>query len=184
MIGEPSGDQRYKMEALSDQKQSVCQSVPRWRAITWKLLPLHPWNHLSPPFAQWRPLMHLPYRLQRNNFPFQSAKSLVWKIQLRLSNISLTLVSWNKFINTLNALLYSRRLKRPFYSCALNCQAFNMEWGWRWPCWDRDQHLVSRIPKQFTYEKQQGLYHNKVTQTLTPVKMLGNQARDCKMDFY
>ena len=22
---------------------------------------------------------------------------------------------------------------RPFYSCVLSCQAFDLEWGWRWP---------------------------------------------------
>ena len=39
---------------------------------------------------------------------------------------------------------------RPFYSFVLGCQAFNLEWGWRWLCCDRDQYLVSVITKQFT----------------------------------
>ena len=45
---------------------------------------------------------------------------------------------------------YSTRMKlsldinnRPFYSCVLKCQAFDLEWGWRWPCCDKDQYLVS-----------------------------------------
>ena len=37
--------------------------------------------------------------------------------------------------------------------------------------------------RQFTFEKQRGLYHNKVTLSLTLVKRLGNQARNCKMDY-
>ena len=38
---------------------------------------------------------------------------------------------------------------RPFYSCVLthSCQAFNLEWGWRWPCCDGDQYLVGMITK-------------------------------------
>ena len=36
---------------------------------------------------------------------------------------------------------------RPFYSCVLSCQAFDLEWGWRWPCCDRDQYLVCMITK-------------------------------------
>ena len=70
---------------------------------------------------------------------------------------------------------------RPFYSCVLTCLAFDLEWGWSWPC-DGDQYLVSMITKSFTFEKQQGLYHSKVTHSLTPVQRLGNQARNYKMD--
>ena len=47
----------------------------------------------------------------------------------------------------------------------------------------RDQFLVSITTRQCTFEKQQGLYHNKVSLSLTPVKRLGNQARNCKMDY-
>ena len=65
----------------------------------------------------------------------------------------------------------------------LNYQAFDLEWGWRWPCCDRDQYLVSIITRQFAFEKQQDLYHNKVTLSLTPIKRLGNQPRNCKMDY-
>ena len=72
---------------------------------------------------------------------------------------------------------------RPFYSCVLSSQAFDLEWGWRWPCCDRDQYLVSMIIKKFAFEKQQGLYHNKVYLNLTPVQRLGNQAHNCKMDY-
>ena len=64
----------------------------------------------------------------------------------------------------------------------LNCQAFDLEWGWRWPCCDRDEYLVSIITRKFAFEKQQDLYHNKVTLRLTPIKRLGNQPRNCKMD--
>ena len=46
-----------------------------------------------------------------------------------------------------------------------------------------DQYLVGITTRQFTFEKQQGLYHNKVTLSLTLVKRLGNQARNCKMDY-
>ena len=35
----------------------------------------------------------------------------------------------------------------PFSSYVLSCQAFDLEWGWRWPCFDRDQFLVSMITK-------------------------------------
>ena len=36
---------------------------------------------------------------------------------------------------------------RPFYNCVLSCQAFDLEWGWKWPCCDKDQYLVSMITK-------------------------------------
>ena len=39
---------------------------------------------------------------------------------------------------------------KPFYSCVLSCQSLNLEWGWRWPCFDRDQYLVSITTRQFT----------------------------------
>ena len=71
---------------------------------------------------------------------------------------------------------------RPSYSCVLSCQAFDLEWGWSWPCCDRDQCLVSIITRQCTFEKQQGLYHNKVTLSLTPVERLGNQVHNCKIN--
>ena len=51
-------------------------------------------------------------------------------------------------------------LNRPFYSYVLICQAFDLEWGWSWPCCDRDQYLVCIITKSFTFEKQQGLFHH------------------------
>ena len=73
---------------------------------------------------------------------------------------------------------------RPFYKCVLSCQALDLEWSWSWPCCDRDQYLVSMITKSFTFEKQQGLYHNKVNLSLTPVQRLGNQTHNCKMDYY
>ena len=37
--------------------------------------------------------------------------------------------------------------KMPFYSCVLSHQAFDLEWGWRWPCCNGDQCLVSMITK-------------------------------------
>ena len=40
------------------------------------------------------------------------------------------------------------------------------------------------ITKKLAFEKQQGLYHNKVTLSLTPVQKPGNQAHICKMDYY
>ena len=40
------------------------------------------------------------------------------------------------------------------------------------------------ITKKLAFEKQQGLYHNKVTLSLTPVQRPGNQAHICKMDYY
>ena len=33
----------------------------------------------------------------------------------------------------------------PFYSCILRCKVFDLEWGWGWPCCDRDQYLDSMI---------------------------------------
>ena len=40
------------------------------------------------------------------------------------------------------------------------------------------------ITKSFAFEKQQGLHHNKVNLSLTPVKRLGNQAPNCKLDYF
>ena len=73
--------------------------------------------------------------------------------------------------------------KRPFYSCVLSCQAFDLEWGWRWPCCDRDQYLVSMISNQFKFEKQQCLYHNKINLSLTSIQRVGRQAGNCKMGY-
>ena len=70
--------------------------------------------------------------------------------------------------------LFGMVLNRPFHS-VLSCQAFDLEWGWKGPCCDRDQYLVSIITRQFTFEKQQCLWHNKVTLSFTPVKRLSNQ---------
>ena len=39
------------------------------------------------------------------------------------------------------------------------------------------------MTKSFKFEKQQRLYHNKVTLSLTPVQRLCNQARNCKLDY-
>ena len=83
----------------------------------------------------------------------------------------------------LHAIWHRKETNRPYYSCVHSCHAFDLEWGWRWPCCNRDQYLVSITTRQFTFEKQQGLYHNKVTLSLTPVKRLGNQVRNCKMDY-
>ena len=41
-------------------------------------------------------------------------------------------------------------LSKPLYSCVHSCQAFDLEWGWRWLCCDRDQYLVSMITQQFS----------------------------------
>ena len=73
--------------------------------------------------------------------------------------------------------------KRPFYFCVLSCQAFDLEWGWRWPCCDRDQFLVSMISNQFKFDKQQCLYHNKVNLSLTSIQRVGRQAGNCKMGY-
>ena len=75
-------------------------------------------------------------------------------------------------------------VNRPFYSCVLGCQAFDLERGWRWPCCGIDKYLVSITTRQFTFEKQQGLYHNKVNLSFTPDQRLGNQAGNCKLDYY
>ena len=40
------------------------------------------------------------------------------------------------------------------------------------------------IKKSSTFEKQQSLYHNKVIPSLTPIQTLGNQAYNCKMNFF
>ena len=77
-----------------------------------------------------------------------------------------------------------KKMNGPFYSCALSCQAFNLEWGWSWPCCDKDQYLVSMITKSPAFEKRQSLYHNKVTLSLTLVQRLGNQACNCKVDYW
>ena len=69
---------------------------------------------------------------------------------------------------------FAGEANRPFYSCVKFNQAFVWKWGWGWPWNDRDAKLVSMITEWFTYEKQQGLYHNKVNSSLTPVQRLGN----------
>ena len=33
----------------------------------------------------------------------------------------------------------------PFYSCILRWKVFDLEWGWEWPCCDKDQCLDSMI---------------------------------------
>ena len=43
--------------------------------------------------------------------------------------------------------------------------------------------LVGMITKSFAFEKQQDLYQKKATFSRTPVQRLGNQARNCKMDY-
>ena len=66
-------------------------------------------------------------------------------------NLSLHLLSfWLKLVQ------WVLGHNRPFYSCILSC-------------------LFSIITKQYTFEKQQGLYYNMVTLSLTPFKRLGNQ---------
>ena len=77
-----------------------------------------------------------------------------------------------------------KKMNGPFYSCALSCQAFDLEWGWSWPCCDKDQYLVSMMTKSPAFEKRQSLYHNKVTLSLTLVQRLGNQACNCKVDYW
>ena len=77
-----------------------------------------------------------------------------------------------------------KKMNGPFYSCALSCQAFDLEWGWSWSCCDKDQYLVSMITKSPAFEKRQSLYHNKVTLSLTLVQRLGNQACNCKVDYW
>ena len=72
---------------------------------------------------------------------------------------------------------------RSFYSCVLSCQAFDLEWGWRWPCSDKDQYIVGMITEWFTFEKQQCLYDNKVTLSHTSNQRLDNQACNCKTDY-
>ena len=63
---------------------------------------------------------------------------------------------------------------RPFYSCVLSCQAFDLEGGSRWPCCDRNQYPVNTITNYL---------QNKVNLSLTPVQRLGNQAHNSKMDY-
>ncbi|PFX16611.1 Elongation factor G, mitochondrial [Stylophora pistillata] len=71
----------------------------------------------------------------------------------------------------------------PFYSCGLGGQAFKQEEAMGDPSCDRDLSLDSMITKKFAFEKQQHLYHNKVTLTLTPVQRLGHQAHNCEKDY-
>lgn len=40
------------------------------------------------------------------------------------------------------------------------------------------------ITESFTFEKQQGLYHNKFNLSLTSIQRLGRQSGNCKMDYY
>ena len=72
---------------------------------------------------------------------------------------------------------------RPFCSCVHICQAFDVKWSWRWPCRNRNQYLVSTVTKWFIFEKQQRLYHNKATLSLTPIQRLGNQAHHYDIDY-
>ena len=59
------------------------------------------------------------------------------------------------------------------YSSVLSCQAFDLEWGWKWPCCDGDQYQVSMMTKSFAFEKQQRLYHNKLRSPLASLPFRG-----------
>ena len=80
---------------------------------------------------------------------------LFWFLFALIWNNGITTCLWNSFkIKTmhhfstlLHIVLYDTCFKRPFYSCVLSCQAFYLEWGWRWPWCDRDQYPVSMITK-------------------------------------
>ena len=106
-----------------------------------------------------------------------------WHTQLHLMCRFFVLPTFWHYPCSINLMKSLLILNRPFYSYVLSCQAFNLGWGWSWPCCDRDQYLVCIITKSFTFEKQQGLFHNLVTLSLTPVQRLGNQACNCKMDY-
>ena len=81
----------------------------------------------------------------------------ITRMERQKENIWNYMISWN----------------RPFYSCVLSCLAFVLERGWRWLCFVRDQYLVSMVSKYFTFEKQQGLYHNRINYSLNPIQRLG-----------
>ena len=36
---------------------------------------------------------------------------------------------------------------RPFYSSLLSCLAFEWKWGWRWPCFDRNDAVLMLISR-------------------------------------
>ena len=95
--------------------------------------------------------------------------------------VSLLYASFSRGIRQLSGQSLSIRngSNRPFCSCALSCQAFDLEWGWRWPR-GRDQYLVSVITNWFKFDKRRGLYNNKVNLRLIPVQRLGNQALKVK----
>ena len=55
-----------------------------------------------------------------------------------------------------------------FYSCVLDCQAFEQECGQGWPCYDTN--IAAAFQMQITlllWSLDTGLYHNKVTFSLT-----------------
>ena len=66
--------------------------------------------------------------------------------------------------------------------------AFEWQRGWKWPCFDTDlsafvmkTHLVSIRTTWFTWQKQWGLYQNKVTSSLAAIQRPGQRAGNCKI---
>ena len=88
--------------------------------------------------------LHFPSNKNTNTFFFSL---LFWEFWWNLQFWK-HITTIGKWITTDFVLSHHARLKvvnRPFYSCVLSCQAFDLEWGWRWPCCVRDQNLVSMI---------------------------------------
>ena len=56
------------------------------------------------------------------------------------------IVMWHWLNDLYSVLLLAiHSFNMPFHSCVLSCHIFELEWGWRWPCCDRDQYLVTMI---------------------------------------
>ena len=85
---------------------------------------------------------------QRKGLLFDhNLKTLLVAIFFFLTGIILIISSLLKNKHKNLSLSISSWFDGPFHSCEPTCQAFDLEWGWGWPCCDRNQYLLSMITK-------------------------------------
>ena len=52
---------------------------------------------------------------------------------LRLCPAEIKESEGKKYRSKTDNAVHTKQENRSFYSCVLSCQAFDLEWGWRWP---------------------------------------------------
>ena len=108
-----------------------------------------------------------------------------WSHSKGLSPVWLLWWLWrNKSNGVLNS-LYCILGNRPFYSCVFSDLAFEWQWGWRWPCFDKDHAafvVLMLTSWHLNEKKQRGLYQSKDTSGLACSHRPGNKAH-CKMTY-